>query len=39
LPFNIEIKARVREPDKLRSLVESISTEPEQIFYQEDVFF
>ena len=39
MPFNIEIKARVREPDKLRSLVESISTEPNQTFYQEDVFF
>lgn len=39
MPSNIEIKARVREPDNLRSLAESITAEPSQTFYQEDVFF
>ena len=39
MPSNIEIKARVRELDKLRSIAESIATEPGQIFHQEDVFF
>ncbi len=39
MPSNIEIKARVIELDKLRSIAESIASEPSQIFHQEDVFF
>jgi predicted adenylyl cyclase CyaB len=36
---NIEIKARVPDPDRLRTLVEKISGRPSERIVQEDVFF
>jgi len=39
LPYNIEIKAKVSNMDKLRSLAKNIATKPCQIIHQEDVFF
>jgi predicted adenylyl cyclase CyaB len=39
MPRNIEIKAKVNNIERLRSLAESIATEPCQVLHQEDVFF
>jgi len=39
LPSNIEIKATVKELDRLRSIAMRIATEPCQTLHQEDVFF
>ena len=39
MPSNIEIKAKVRGLDRLRSIATRIATKPCQILHQEDVFF
>ena len=39
MPYNIEIKARVRDFDKIRSRAEALSDTPVEIIPQEDVFF
>lgn len=39
MPRNVEIKAKVSDMDRLRSLAESIATGPCQVLFQEDVFF
>ena len=39
MPSNIEIKATVRELDRLRCIATRIATEPCQTLHQEDVFF
>ena len=39
MPTNIEIKARVSDPPRLRSAVEALSDTPAEILGQEDVFF
>jgi len=36
---NVEIKARVGDPDRLQSLVEALSDTPATVIPQEDVFF
>src|SRR5437764_2771635 len=39
MPSNIEIKARVRDFDRLRGEVESLNGGPAEILDQEDLFF
>ena len=39
MPSNIEIKARVRDFDEIRSRAERLSDTPVQVIPQEDVFF
>ena len=39
MPVNVEIKARTREPRRVRALVESLSDTPAEVLHQEDVFF
>jgi predicted adenylyl cyclase CyaB len=39
MPTNIEIKARVRDLDRLRSRAEALSDTPVQVIPQEDTFF
>lgn len=39
MPRNIEIKARVRDPERLRMLAERVSDTPPQIIVQHDTFF
>src|SRR5262245_48507458 len=39
MPANIEIKARVADPARLRSLVEEIAGTAGRLLVQEDVFF
>lgn len=39
MPSNIEIKARVRDFDKIRQRAEKLSDKPLQIITQEDIFF
>jgi len=39
MPANIEIKAKVRDFGKLRSLAEKLSNEPVEVITQEDIFF
>jgi predicted adenylyl cyclase CyaB len=36
---NIEIKARVQDPDRLRELVEELCDTPSEVLFQEDTFF
>ena len=36
---NVEVKARLRDPEGLKGLLESLSHDPVGIFDQEDVFF
>ncbi len=36
---NIEIKARVQDPDRLRELVEELCDTPGEVLFQEDTFF
>jgi predicted adenylyl cyclase CyaB len=39
MPFNIEIKARVRDFDDLRRRAEALSDRPVEVLLQEDTFF
>lgn len=39
MPSNIEIKARVRDFDRLRQHAEQLSDLPLQVIHQEDIFF
>ncbi len=39
LPSNIEIKARVRNPEEIKARAEKLSETPVQILAQEDTFF
>ena len=39
MPTNVEIKARVRNPARLKSLAEALALTPSQIILQEDTFF
>ena len=39
MPTNVEIKARVRDLGRMRSLVEQIAGEPGELIIQRDVFF
>jgi len=39
MPTNVEIKARVRNPARLKSLAEALALTPSQIILQEDIFF
>jgi adenylate cyclase class IV len=39
MPVNIEIKARVRDPVRLRALAEALSRAPGTLLSQEDTFF
>lgn len=39
MPTNIEVKARVHDPDRLRQLAERISDTPVEVLHQEDTFF
>ena len=39
MPTNVEIKARVSDLDRLRSLVEPLSDKPCEATFQEDTFF
>jgi predicted adenylyl cyclase CyaB len=39
LPTNIEIKARVRDFERIKVLAEKLSHTPVQVFSQEDIFF
>ena len=36
---NIEIKARIQDPDRLRELVEELCDTPGEVLFQEDTFF
>lgn len=36
---NVEIKARLREPQRVRPLVEALSGGPPEVLHQEDTFF
>jgi predicted adenylyl cyclase CyaB len=36
---NVEIKARLRDPLRVRPLIESLSDSPVQVLHQEDTFF
>ena len=36
---NVEIKARVHDPDRLRELVERLCDAPGEVLFQEDTFF
>jgi predicted adenylyl cyclase CyaB len=37
--INIEIKAKVSEPDRLRRVLENLCASPGEVIFQEDVFF
>ena len=39
MPTNVEIKARLRNPVRLKSLAEALALTPSQIILQEDIFF
>ena len=39
MPTNVEIKARLRNPARLKSLAEALALTPSQIILQEDIFF
>lgn len=39
MPANVEIKARVRDPQALRARVEALSDRPGELLVQEDTFF
>jgi predicted adenylyl cyclase CyaB len=39
MPSNIEIKARVNDPDRMRRRIEAVSEAPPTLLLQEDVFF
>jgi len=39
MPANVEIKARVRDPQDLRARVEALSDRPGELLVQEDTFF
>jgi predicted adenylyl cyclase CyaB len=39
MPSNIEIKARVRDPERLRRLAERLSDTPPELLEQHDTFF
>lgn len=39
MPSNVEVKARVRDFDRLRAEVESLSDGPAEVIDQEDIFF
>jgi predicted adenylyl cyclase CyaB len=39
MPYNIEIKAKVKDMAKLKLLAESLASEPCITLYQEDIFF
>ena len=39
VPKNVEIKARVRNPDRIKVLAEALAGTPSQIIEQEDIFF
>ena len=39
MPSNVEIKAKVKDPERLRSEATRIATVPCQVLHQEDVFF
>ena len=39
MPSNIEVKARVKHPEKLQALVKTITQTPGQSIKQEDIFF
>ena len=39
MPTNVEIKARARNPARLKSLAEALALTPSQVILQEDTFF
>lgn len=39
MAVNVEIKARLRHPERVRPLVESLSDTPVEVLHQEDTFF
>jgi predicted adenylyl cyclase CyaB len=39
MPTNVEIKAKVRNPARLKSLTEALALTPSQLIVQEDTFF
>ena len=39
MPKNIEIKAKIYEPDRIHKIADSLSKRPVKVIHQEDVFF
>jgi predicted adenylyl cyclase CyaB len=39
MPSNVEIKASVRDPGRMRAMVEKAAGSPARIIHQEDIFF